>query len=367
MDERLYWLGFAVFSGIGPGRFHKLLTYFGSAKDAWTASLSDLQKSKIGDRLAEEFLDFRTKFSPDQYEETLKKKNVSYFLLSDPEYPQLLKQIKNPPFVLFVRGKFRFDAAENQQTIGIVGTRKITEYGKQVTEMLTHELVGAGCVIVSGLALGVDAVAHQTTLDSSGRTVAVLGCGVDCCYPRENQAIYNSILEKGGAIVSEYGLGVLPSKGSFPSRNRLIAGMSLGVLVTEGAAQSGSLITANDALKNDRKVFAVPGPINSSLSSGPSHLIQQGAKLVTSAKDILEELQIDTQVQTDKATKKIKGETEEEQKIIDLLQGEGLHFDELVRRTRIDSSQLGGVLSLLEMKGIIKGLDAGFFCLDKVS
>jgi DNA processing protein len=243
--------------------------------------------------------------------------------------------------------------------VAIVGTRKITAYGRQVTEMFTQELVDAGCIIVSGLALGVDAVAHKATLDAGGKTIAVLGCGVDCCYPSTNSRLYDEIIEKGGAIVSEYGLGVPPNQGSFPSRNRIIAGLSQGVLVTEGAVDSGSLITANDAFDNNRPVFAVPGPITSTLSKGPYELIQKGGMLVTSGREVLETLKIKS-IRGIKGIKSIKGDTQEEQVIIDLLSEQELDFDEIVKKTKIQSSKVGGLLSMMELKGMIKSSEGMF-------
>jgi DNA processing protein len=371
MNEKLYWLGFSVFPGVGPGRFAKLLAAFGSAENAWNATEKELIEI-IKPALTAEFLDFRKKFSIEEYEEKMLKAKVGYLTLNDSDYPQLLKEIKNPPFVLLVKGNKKilkpFGLAQGGQVqddiyIGIVGTRKITDYGRQVTEFLTRELVDTGCVIVSGLAMGVDAVAHKTTIDSNGKTIAVLGCGVDCCYPRENQKLYEGILDGGGAIVSEYPIGQLPTIGSFPSRNRIIAGLSHGVVVTEGAADSGALITAKDALDAGRKVFAVPGPVTSSLSKGPYALIKQGAVVVSSAKEILEELGLKGNNPPTLKLRRAKGDSEEEQEILDLLKEQDLHFDELVKRTKIDSSELGTMLSMMEMKGMIKSLSAGFFSL----
>ncbi len=359
MDERSYWLGFSAAYGIGPARFSRLLKQFGSAKDAWNASLTDL--SVIGEKTALQFDKFRNDFSIPEYEKKLKEQKVGYLTLLDSEYPKDLKKIKNPPFVLYGKGQYR--NLPTEKVIAIVGTRKITEYGRMVTELLTRELVEAGCSIVSGLALGVDGVAHKAALDSGGTTVAVLGCGVDCCYPLENTHIYNNILKSNGAIISEYPLGATPTKGSFPSRNRIIAGLSLGVLVTEGALDSGSLITAKDAFENKRKVFAVPGPINSSLSNGPYKLIQQGGKLVTGARDIIDELGINHS-EFRKAKGIRSGDTKEEQKIIDLLKDQDLHFDELVRMTRMDVSYIGSILSVMEMKGFIKSVGTGSFSLN---
>lgn len=365
VTEKTYWLGFSTFSGIGPLRFKLLLEHFGSAKNAWQASQKDLRDAGLGEKLTGKFDTFRNTFSLQEYTKQLDEKQVSFITLQDNNYPVLLKQIKNPPFVLYIKGdkEILSQRLENQDNkyIGVVGTRKITQYGREVTELLTSELVAAGFVIVSGLAIGVDAIAHQTSIKNDGKTIAVLGCGVDCCYPRENLSIYNSIIKGNGAIVSEFPLAAKPSIGSFPSRNRIIAGLSIGVLVTEGAEDSGALITAEDALENNRKVFAVPGPITSSLSKGPNKLLAKGAKLATSIQDITRELGIMNHEARVKKTKHIKGDSREEQIVIDLLQNESLHFDEIVRRTQTDATRIGTLLSLMEMKGIIKSLDAGMY------
>jgi DNA processing protein len=358
--ERKYWLALSVCNGIGPVRFQKLLHHFESAKNAWEAPLEELKASGIGERMAVDLIDFKKKFSVDNYEEQMHKLQVSYCTLRDDEYPGLLKQIKNPPIILYKKGTYTFN--KNDTLVSVVGTRKVTEYGKDVTKLLVSDLVAAGCVIVSGLAMGVDFVAAQAAIVSGGKTIAVLGSGVDLCTPAENIGLYNKIIESGGAIISENPLGMTPNKGSFPQRNRIIAGLSLGVLVTEGAEDSGSLITANDAFENNRKVFAVPGPITSSVSKGPISLIAKGAKMVMSGKDIIDELGIKNQELRSKK-RSLKGATIEEQKIIDLLQDQSLHFDEMIKRTGYSSSQLGTLLSLMEMKGIVKSLEAGNFSL----
>ena len=358
MSEKSYWLAFSVFPGIGPAKFFNLLSFFGSAANAWNAPLSELRASKIGGTLPEQLVDFRKTFDVQVYEEKLKKEKVNYLTSADTTYPHLLKSIKNPPIALFTKGDFNFGSSFMERTFAIVGTRKLTSYGRQVTEFLTHQLVDAGFTIVSGLAMGVDAVAHRATVESNGKTIAVLGCGVDCCNPAVNRSLYNSILERGGAIVSEYPLSAEPTKGSFPSRNRIIAGLSLGVMVTEGAEDSGSLITARNAHEFGRKVFAVPGPITSQLSRGSNALIREGAKMVADVNDILKELSLTKRLHS---TKRIEGETKDEQRIIDLLMGESLHFDELARRSKIGTSQLGAVLSMLEMKGVVQGLESGIY------
>lgn len=367
-NEKQYWLALSICNGIGPIRFHKLVQHFGSAKKAWHATENELPVSGIGQKVVAELVAFRRKFSFAEYEKRMQKLNVTFLTLQDDEYPQLLKQSKNPPIILYQKGTFKFN--ENKKLISVVGTRRITEYGKEVTKLLVSQLVSAGCVIVSGLAMGVDATAHATTIEAHGQTIAVLGSGVDVCSPVENTRLYNSILASNGCIVSEYPLGMLPMKGSFPARNRIIAGLSLGVLVTEGSEDSGSLITATNAFENNRKVFAVPGPITSSVSKGPISLIAKGAKMVSSAQDILGELPIKS-IRDSKIlhagrqdSKDIRGLTKEEQKILELLQDQHLHFDEIIRRTGFISSQLGTLMSLMEVKGLVKRSDDGFTITD---
>lgn len=360
MEERFYWLGFSVFSGIGPVKFKLLLNKFGSAKNAWSAEQTDLN-NVLGKVLGLKFDKFRKEFSIENYLRILEQKEVWFLTLTDKEYPQILRETEKPPFVIF--GKGNVHLLENEKNFAVVGTRKITQYGKEVTEIFTRELVQNNFTIVSGLALGVDAVSHKTALENIGKTIAVLGCGVDCCTPTENTALYNSIV-KNGAVISEIPLSVGPTKGSFPARNRIIAGLSIGVLVTEGAKDSGSLITADYGLKFKRKVFAVPGPITSSLSKGPYELIQKGAKLVTSAEDILKEFKIqNSKVKISSQKLKVKGSTKEERKVLRILENEPLHFDEIARKTKLTSSETAAILTMMEVKGLVKSLDGGMYSL----
>lgn len=360
MQEREYYLGFSLCPGIGISTFEKLLAAFKTAQKAWSAEQNNLEQV-LGKKLTEQFVSFRNKFSFGLYQQQLEREKVSFVCLFESEYPNLLKQIVRPPFVLFIKGNFDFNSEHNKNTIGVVGSRKVTQYGKDVTELVVSELVDSGSIIVSGLALGVDGVAHQTTLDNKGKTIAVLGCGVSCCSPAENTNIYNGILENGGAIISELPLFHPPTKGSFPARNRIIAGLSQAVVVTEGAEDSGSLITAEYAFKFNRKVFAVPGPITSNLSKGPYKLISKGAKLVTSGQDIVQELGIKNHELRIKGNKKIKGDSKEENIILRLLENEAMGFDEIVRRSKLDSSTVAITLSMMEVKGMIKSQSSGNF------
>lgn len=378
-SNRDYYLGFSAFKGIGPMRMQRLLDHFGEVKNVWNGDAADLEKI-LGKNIAERFLVFRKTLSIKQYMEDLEKKSIQFLTIEDKEYPVLLKteqkgrannktieQSSNgllPPFILYYIGDVSL--LNYPKTIAVVGTRRITNYGKQVTEILTLDLVNNGFVIVSGLALGVDAVSHKKTMESGGKTIAVLGCGVDCCFPKENKFLYEEIISTGGLIVSQFLPSTKPLKGSFPARNRIIAGLSLGTVVTEGSDDSGALITADYAFKYKRSVFAVPGPITSILSKGPNTLLQKGAVLSASGKDIILELKkchpaLDAGSSFN--SKKITGSSigvhsnvlnKDEKDILNFLKLESLHFNEIARRIGRPTSELGVILSLMEVRGIVK-------------
>lgn len=375
----LYSLAFSV-SNLGPKSHQKLINKFGSPKLAWEGRRYEFEELEITGLTYKKFDEFRKKFDITQYTRQLKKKGVVYFSFFDKEYPQSFKKLDNPPIGIFCKGNLdllchsdsELDSGEESQPekilrnaqddkegeenlikIAVVGTRKITSYGKNVTEAIVSELSNNNVCIVSGLALGVDALSHRTALENNGGTVAVLACGVDCCLPSENFSLYNKILEKRGLIVSEYPLSQPPNKGTFLARNRLIAALSDGVLVTEAAEDSGSLVTADYGLKLGKKVYAVPGPITSRMSDGSLKLLKQGAKLVTSAEDILEEFKIQSS-KFKVASKKFKNLSIEEKKIISLLENESLTIDEISREASCPISKLFIVVSGLELKGIVK-------------
>lgn len=360
-DDVSYIIGFSRFPGIGPVRFKLLYDYFGSAKAAWEAPLAELKKIKLGDVLSDKFDAFRKKSNLEEYFVQLHTLHISVLTIFDPKYPKLLKEISDPPFLLYVRGKPSYIATSAgtrekvpinlDRTVAVVGTRNASHYGVEVTQRIVSDLVSAGCTIVSGLAFGVDAIAHKTTLDAGGQTIAVLGCGVDVIAPSSNARLYQEIIESGrGAIISEMPLGMRPDKGLFPARNRIISGLSRGVVVTEGAEDSGALITASRAAEQGRDVFAVPGPITSMMSRGPAKLLKSGAKLVESAKDILEDLGLEGV----RPSRHYSGETKEEKIIIDLLQKERLHVDDIVRLSGLTSGVLASILTVLEIRGVVK-------------
>jgi len=360
VDEGIYLVAFSTVPGVGTARLRLLMKYFGNAEMAWKAADRDLQQVGLPKDVLPVLLEQRRKLNVSQYIENIIKRGIKFVTVFDQDYPERLKNIPDPPNVLYYKSQLdgqQVSRLVENRAIAVVGTRKITSYGREVTEMLTSGLVANGFTIVSGLALGVDGVAHGTTLNCGGKTIAVLGAGVEIVYPREHKDLYNSILEHGGAIVSEVAPEKFVARGVFPARNRIISGLSEAVLVTEGAIDSGSLITARAALDQGREVFAVPGPINSIVNEGTNYLLKNGAKLVSGVEDIVEELgyEQDSRAIGQQESKKLpKGDNEEEQKIIDLLVHEPRDFDGLVRESGMNSGQLAALLSTMEVKGVLK-------------
>lgn len=283
-----YFVAFSLFPGIGPVRFTLLYEYFGSAKNAWNASANDLRVTGLGETIVSSFIAFRKTCNPEGCMRTLDAKHVHVLTIADPRYPRLLREIPDAPFVLYVKGSGT--KINLEKTIGVVGARNMTPYGKEITRRLVTDLVKKEYTIVSGLALGVDTVAHQAAIEAGGKTIAVLGCGIDIIYPTRNALLYRSIANGNGAIVSEFGPGVKTDIARFKTRNRIISGLSLGIVVIEGDEHSGSLITAKYAAEQGRDVFAVPGEVTNKNSRAASILLKNGAKLVESVDDILEEL-----------------------------------------------------------------------------
>lgn len=291
--EQDFLVAFSTVPGIGPIRLRHLLEYFGSAQRAWTSLESELQKTGLPKRVLEDLMLQKKKLIPQQYSENIRKRGIKILTIFDKDYPERLKNISDPPNVLFIKSRLEIPAIAalaRNKIISVVGTRKMTDYGREVTAKLTRELVLKGFTIVSGMALGVDGVAHQETINVGGKTIAVLGAGVEVIYPREHTGLYHRILDHDGVILSEVAPEKTVGRGIFPARNRIVSGLSQAVLVTEGAIDSGSLITARVALEQGRDVFAVPGPINSALTEGTNYLLKQGARLVTKVEDILEVL-----------------------------------------------------------------------------
>lgn len=285
-----YFNAFNLIGNIGPITFKKILNHFDSLNIAWESELNEFHKAGLNQSTIEQIRKQRPRIDPDYEMERLEKEKINIITIQDESYPKLLKEIYAPPAILYIRGNFE---PNDESSLGVVGTRNFSDYGKHITPIITSELSRSGLTIVSGLAIGIDTIAHKTAIENNGRTIAVLGSGIDTksIYPTINRYLAERIIEQG-AIISEFPINTNPLPQNFPQRNRIISGLSLGVLVIEAQEKSGSMITARNALEQNREVFAVPGNIISNNSSGPNSLIKMGAKLVTKAKDILEELNL---------------------------------------------------------------------------
>lgn len=354
MEEIKFWVAINYFSKFGPKRFKKLKKYFPDMKTAFNASPNELIRAGIENNIVDEFIATRHKIDPNQLIDNINKEKIKIITINDQNYPRLLKEIYSPPYILYYKGNIK---QEFEFTIAIVGSRKYTSYGQQVTEELSKNLAQNKLTIVSGLALGIDTIAHTACLEAKGLTIAVLGSGIDKqnLYPSLNRYLVDKIILNNGCVLSEFPPGTAPLKHNFPQRNRIISGLSLGTIVIEAKKKSGSLITANYALEQNREVFAVPGNIYSLNSEGTNNLIKSGAKLVSSADDIIETLNL-TKATEFINNKKIIPESIEEKEILSFLSHEPIHIDELARFTKFNSSKISSTLIMMEMKGIIRNL-----------
>ncbi len=350
MEELKYWLGFSLIKGIGSAKVRALQDHFGTLAAAWQAHEHELLRIGLGQSASDSLITSRTQLNLDQEWDKLQKQGVQLLTWDTPTYPRYLAEIPNAPPVLYVKGEL---LERDQWAVAVVGTRRLTAYGRQVTHELVTGLVRQGITVVSGLAKGIDTVAHKTAVESGGRTLAVLGSGVDNIYPTENRKLSQRIAEGQGAIISEYPLGMPPDARNFPPRNRLISGLSLGVVVVEAGEKSGALITARFAVEQDREVFAVPGPINSAASLGTNKLIQEGAKLILGVEDILEELNL-LLVSEQSAIQAVVPDTPEEALLLNYLSRQPAHIDELVRLSGLNGATTSSTLMLMELKGIIQ-------------
>lgn len=393
MRDMDYWIWFSSLSGLGPVKARKLLEKYGDPKIIFDLDQAELESNnQLTKRNVEEILCREKRDGIAKINEIMIKNDIKIIDIYDADYPQNLREIYDPPITLYYRGKFRL----SELSIAVVGSRKTTNYGAFSAKKLSYELAMRGVHIVSGLARGIDSIAHEGCLDAGGKTVAVLGCGPDYVYPPENAHLYDSILKSGGLILSEYPPGTPPLQYNFPARNRIISGISSGVLVVEAAKRSGSLITAGFALEQGREVFAVPGNIDCAYSRGTNQLIREGAKMVLEVNDILEEFDYrietckrfdnkDIKLQnTSKNTRTIKatagmrniknrmvnlnsgtgiyrGLTTEEIRVVKIIQEGVHHIDEIIQRSNIPAGDINNILFMLEMKGVINQLPGKIF------
>jgi len=351
MSELKYWIALSMIQDIGHVCSRKLLSVFKTPEGIFNAGIDDLLSiDGIGINRAKSIKDFSSWKEVEKQINILEKKAITTVTINSPSYPEMLREIEDAPIVLYMRGDVY---PQDRYAISIVGSRKPTSYGAIVTEKISEELASMGFTIVSGMARGIDALSHRGALRAGGRTIAVLGSGLDVPYPPENKGLMEKIVN-AGCVMSEFPPGTPPDRENFPKRNRVISGLSFGVLVIEATADSGSLITAGYAVEQGREVFAVPGDITSSTSEGTNELIKRGALLTRRAEDILEEL-APVLKGFIKAKERAKIEmTEEEEKLCKVLSGEPKHIDDISRESRFPASKVLGILLSLELKGAVR-------------
>lgn len=353
MNPKAYWIAFNQVSGIGPTRLSALLDVCQSIEAAWKAPIHQLQAAGLDRRTLESLLQTRRTLDLAAEWARVERSDATVLTWDDADYPQSLRNSPNPPPVLFVRGTL---VPEDRWAVAVVGTRRASAYGREVANTLATELARNGITVVSGLALGVDAVAHQAALDAGGRTLAVLGSGVDQIYPQQNRRMGEAIMHSG-AVISEYALGTRPDARNFPPRNRIISGLSRGVVVVEAGQTSGALITAKFALEQGREVFAVPGSIFHPGSVGCNELIRNGATPLLSVDDmltsILDELNM-TRIHEQSAAQRQVPTNPQEQVLLDQLSKEPSHVDDIVRRATLPPQQVTGLLAIMELKGLVR-------------
>lgn len=349
MAEVKYWVGFNIVRGIGPMRFRALVDHFGDLEKAWHADARELKKAGLDRRALESLMTTRSTISLDGEMEKIERQGARVLTWDDPAYPPRLLNIYNPPPVLYVKGEI---LSEDQWAVAVVGTRRATVYGKEAARWIAGDLARNRVTIVSGLARGIDSEAHRAALDAGGRTIAVLGSGIDIIYPAESRRLAQAVVERG-ALVSEYAIGTPPEAGNFPPRNRIISGLSLGVVIVEAGERSGALITGDFALEQGREVFAVPGNIFRRKSMGTNKLIQQGAKPVLSVEDVLEELNL-TMVSKQVEVRAVVPENETEATLLEYITAEPIHVDEIGEKSGLPIAQVSSTLALMELKGMVR-------------
>lgn len=329
----------------------------GDFERAWNSNINKFlprEPDANGKLISVDYEDKKKRINPEKEFENIQKEGIEIITVLDKKYPPLLKEISHPPFLLYVKGNLD---VLSSNCFGVVGTRTLTDYGKQITPRIAKDIATSGFTIVSGLARGIDTLAHQAALDSKNPTIAVLGCGLswNVLYPPQNKRLAQQIIENNGAIISEYGYNTSGSPITFPQRNRIISGLSKGVLVVEADIKSGALITAKYAVQQNRDVFCVPGSVFSTMSDGTNFYIQKGAKLVTNARDILTEYGISY----NDTRQTVIPANEIEAKILEIISSEPVHMDEIIRRSGYDTATIQANVVIMEMNDKIKNIGGG--------
>lgn len=352
LDATKYWVAFSRVPFIGPSRINRLVARFGSLEQAWRASSADL-RSVLDERSSESLIKVRSTYSPDDEMARLQRDGINVVTRADDAYPALLAEIPAPPPVLYTLGTLQ---PADATAVGIVGTRRMTAYGREMARMIGHDLAAGGVTIVSGLARGVDGIAHEAALEASGRTIAVLGSGVRNIYPPEHRKLASRIAESG-AVLSDFHPDTQPDGPNFPARNRIISGLSLGVVVIEAPERSGALITVDFAADQGRDVFVVPGNVLSSRSAGCNQLLRDGARPVRSADDVLEDLNLGRRKEQ-VAVQQALPIDDNERRVLAVVTADPQHIDDIAALANLPISQVGAVLLTLELKGSVRNAGA---------
>lgn len=349
MDPKAYWIGFNKIRGIGAVRFQQLLNYFGTLEIAWNAPYESLRQAGLGEKVTNSFIETRRKLDLEMEIKKIIDLGINVLTLQDEDYPRRLKEIDQPPPVLFVRGGL---IPQDDWAVAIVGTRQNSVYGRQLTEELATFLAQNKVTVVSGLARGIDIIAHDAALRAGGRTLAILGCGVDQIYPPENRIIAEKMINNG-ALVSEYALGTPPDGINFPPRNRIISGLSLATVVVEAGETSGALITSTFAVNQGREVFAAPGNYYAPKSKGTNRLICDGARPLLDFNDILEILHLD-HVEDFHFAQSVLPSDKIEKILFEALSNDSLHIDEILALTGLPIEKVSAALVMMELKGLVR-------------
>jgi len=358
-EHTLSWIGLSSIPGVGRVTFRKLVRNFGSAARVLDASVDDLRENGgLSEKIAREIRSFPWREQAETELEKAASADVAIITAEEPEFPLPLKSTPDPPLFLYIRGSL---LPQDGNAVALVGTRTPTHYGFQVTRQMAFDLASQGVTVVSGMARGIDTQAHKGALAAKGRTIAVLGCGIDTAYPPENKSLMEEIT-RSGAVITENPFGTQPESGYFPARNRIISGLSAGTVIVEAAEDSGSLITADYTLKQGRKLFAVPGNSTSPTSRGTNSLIKQGAQLVETAEDVLRSLDIYKGSNIGQSVgRPLPPLTDQERSVFGVVTAEPKHIDAIMAESGSAPGRLSGVLTTLELKGLVKQLPGKYF------
>jgi DNA processing protein len=360
MNNLQYWLALNSLPDIGPVVARNLLSAFGSPDNIFNMTIAELRQVQgVGEYKAQKIISFNGWDHIKREIEKAEKNNVRMLALDNPDYPAGLKQIHGAPVILYVKGDL---GGSDKYAIAIVGSRRSTDYGRQVADGMAYKLASSGLTVVSGMAMGIDTASHKGALNAGGRTIAVLGSGLDVPYPASNRGLMK-VIESSGAVISEFPFGTKPNKENFPRRNRIISALSLGVIVIEATLDSGSLITVGYALEQGKDVFAVPGQITSMNSKGTNSLIKKGARLIDSAEEVIDELSAQLKGLLKEDKQSLPGMSKDEKKLYGYLAVEPKHIDKITREINMTTSRALSVLLNLELKGVVRQSEGKHFSL----